>query len=390
MPHKVAIVGVGLSEIVRHSEKSLGALALDACLAAIDDAGLKVGDIDGICNYPSPSRLGAGDTDGVDIVGVKYIAQALRLDNLSWFNSMTTGTITASVVEAAAAIASGICTTALVWRGMHNPRGKFGASGSIQASGDAQFTAPYGLANNVMSFAFAYSQYLAKYGATRRHLGAYVVNCRRNANLNPAAPHFGKPITLQDYLDARMIAAPLSLLDCDMPVDGCGAVVLTTAERARHLRHAPVHIRGAASGGFKYRHSPIMDLESCEEGGAGVARALWKNAGLAPRDIDFVNLYDGFSYFVYTWLEAFGFCRRGEAFQFIQDGRIALEGALPLNPSGGAMGMGRLHGTPQLVEAVLQLQGRAADRQLKRANVTLVNSGGPITGNGALVLARDA
>lgn len=390
MPHKVAIVGVGFSEIARRSGRSLGALALDACLKAIDDAGLNVEDIDGISNYPNASRLGAGDKEGVDIVGVKYIAQALRLTNLSWFSSITTGTITTSVIEAMNAIASGTCTTALVWRGMHNPPGKFGASDAVQATGDGQFTVPYGLANHVMSFALPYSQYMAKYGATRRHLGAYVVNCRRNASINPDAVHFGKPITLQAYVEARMVADPLSILDCDMPVDGCGAVVLTTAERARTLRHAPVHIRGAASGGFKYRHSPILDWESLAEGGAVVARALWKNTGLSPREMDFINIYDGFSYLVYTWLEAFGFCKEGEAYEFIQDGRISLEGSLPLNPSGGAMGMGRLHGTPQLIEAVLQLQGRAAARQLKRANVTVVNSGGPATGSGAIVLAREA
>lgn len=386
--NKVAIAGVGYSPTVKRADRSLGALAIDACLKAIDDAGLAVSDIDGISNYPNPSRIGAGDKDGVDFVGTKFIAQALHLRSLSWFSSVTAGTITASLVDALNAVAAGTCTTALVWRGMHNPPGKFGTYRATIATGDSQFEAPYGFANNVMRFAFAYSQYMARYGATRDHMATYIVNCRKNASINPDAVHYRNPITREDYLNARMIADPLSILDCDMPVDGCGAVVVTTAERARDLRQPPVYALGAASGGFKYRHSLILELESYMESGRILAQALWKNAGLGPNDMDFVNLYDGFSLFIYIWLEAFGFCKDGEAYQFIQDGRIELGGELPLNPSGGAIGMGRLHGTPQLLEAVLQLQGRAGERQLKKADVTIVNSGSAITGTGAIVLAR--
>jgi acetyl-CoA acetyltransferase len=218
-------------------------------------------------------------------------------------------------------------------------------------------------------------------------MATYLVNCRKNASINPNAAHRGNPITREDYLNARMIADPLSILDCDMPVDGCGAVVVTTAERARDLQQRPVYAMGAASGGFKYRHSLIFDLEGYQESAALLARSIWKSSGLGPKDMDFVNLYDGFSLFIYIYLEAFGFCKEGEAYRFIQDGRIELGGELPLNPSGGAMGMGRLHGTPQLLEAVLQLQGRAGERQLRKAGVTLVNSGGPVTGNGAVVLS---
>lgn len=359
MRSKAAVAGIGCSAVAVHAEKSLGALAIDACKSAIEDAGLKVEDIDGISNYPNASRIGAGDQDGIDLASVKYIAPALGLKNLRWSCSITTGTILASLVHAMNAVTSGTCNAVLVWRGMYNPAGKFGSFQSTQAPAEAQFTAPYGYANAVMIFAFAYSQYMAKYGATREHMATYVVNSRENASINPDAVFFGKPITRQDYLDARMIADPLSLLDCDRPVDGCGALVVTTAERAKDLRQRPAYIVGGATGGFKYSHSPILELESCMESAGIVAKALWKNTGLGPEGMDFANVYDSFSFFVYVWLEAYGLCKAGEAHQFIQNGRIERNGEFPLNPSGGAIGMGRLHGMPQLLEAVLQLQGRA-------------------------------
>lgn len=384
---KVAIVGVAYTPTVSHTEKSLGSLAVEACRAAVEDAGLTMADIDGISNYPNPSRIGAGDKDGVDLVSVKYLAPALKLKNLSWTCSITTGTITASLVQAVNAVASGNCTAALVWRAMHNPTGKFGSFKATHVGGDAQFDAPYGFANNIMIFAFGYSQYMAKYGATREHMATYVVNSRKNASLNPNAVHYRQAITREDYMKARMITEPMSLFDCDRPVDGCGAVVVTTAERAKDLKQRPVYVAGGATGGFKYHHAPILDLETAMDGGRVTAKALWRNAGMGPKDIDFGNIYDGFSFFIYTWLESFGFCKEGEAFQFIQNGRIELGGEFPINPSGGAIGMGRLHGTPQLLEGVLQLQGRGGERQLKKANTTIVNSGSAL-GNGAVVLTN--
>ncbi|MGE4240666.1 thiolase C-terminal domain-containing protein [Ramlibacter sp.] len=388
MRNDVALVDVCYSQATRHGNQSLGELALDACRKVIASSGLRVEDIDGICNYPSPSRIGAGSQDGVDFVGVDFISRGLQLTNLRWEASITDGTIAACVVQAMNAIAAGTCETVLVWRGMHHPQGKFGAFTSTHVPGAAQFEAPYGLASYVMNFAFAYSEYMAKYGAKREHLGTYVVNSRLNGSINPDSIFFGKPLTMEQYMAARMIAEPLSLLDCDMPVDCCGAIIVTTAERAKDLCAKPVHIVGGATGGSRLHHSPIITLDAHRQSGQVVANALWKNTGLSAKDMDFANLYDGFAYFIYMWLELLGFCKYGEAFEYIQDGRIALEGAMPLNPSGGAAGMGRLHGTPHLFEAVLQLQGRAGERQLRKANTTVVTTGSPCTHNGVLVLSN--
>jgi acetyl-CoA acetyltransferase len=388
--NRVAIVGTGFSEVARHSEQSVGRLALDACRRAVDDAGLDIMEVDGLATYPL-MLYGPQSIDGTHFAGIRFVGQALQLPRLSWSCSVTTGTVMAALVEAINAVATGSCTTALVWRAMHNPRDPQGEYGyrDIPAAGTDQFTRPYGLSHTVMNFALPYSRYMGRYGATREHMATFAVNNRANAALNPEGAFHGKAIGRDDYLTSPMVTDPLCMLDCDMPVDGVGAVVVTTAERAQSLRHAPAYVTGRASLGLDYVHAPVMTLEGYQEAAARLARLLWASSGMSARDVDVAMVYDGFSYFVYLWLEAFGFCGEGEAFAFIQDGRIAVDGELPLNTSGGALGMGRLHGTPQLIEGVRQIQGRCGPRQARRAGTVLVQAGGPSTGNAAVVLSKN-
>jgi acetyl-CoA acetyltransferase len=273
---------------------------------------------------------------------------------------------------------------------MFSPPGAFGIADVRVATGDSQFTAPYGLSNTVMMWAVPYSRYMARYGATREHLATFIVNNRRNTNLNPEAVFYDKAIGRDDYLQSTMVADPLSMLDCDMAVDGCGAMIVTTAERARDLPGTPAYVTGCASIGVGYDNAPVLTLDSFMNSARILARTTWENSGLGPSDVDNLNLYDGFSYFPLLWLEAFGFCGEGEAFEFIQDGRTALGGTHPLNTSGGALGMGRLHGTPQLIEAVRQVQGRCGERQVEGCEVSLVQAGSPLHGSGALVLSKNA
>jgi acetyl-CoA acetyltransferase len=190
-------------------------------------------------------------------------------------------------------------------------------------------------------------------------------------------------------MGSTMVSEPLSMLDCDMAVDGCGAVVVTTAERARDLPVTPAYVTGCASLGVGYHNAPVLTLENFTNSARILADAVWRNSGMGPSDIDQLNLYDGFSYFPLLWLEAFGFCGEGEAADFIQDGRVALGGTHPLNTSGGALGMGRLHGTPQLIEGVRQIQGRCGPRQLEHCEATLVQAGSALHGSGALVLSKN-
>jgi acetyl-CoA acetyltransferase len=383
----VAIVGVAFSEVKRQSKHTAGQLAVSASDRALADAGLHRSDVDGLSLYPMPSGPPAGPlVDGVDIVSVEYLSQAMGLENLTWSCSPATGTIAASLVAAVHALAAGACSYALVVRAMHNPQGAFGRVTQPRVAGDDQFTAPWGFGHQVIRFSMPYSRYMATYGATREHLARFVVSNRANAAENPDAIFFEQRLTIDDYLGARMIADPLSLLDCDMPVDGAGAIVLTTTERARDLRQSPAYVTGAATLGLPPQRTLGLTLEDFMIAGRRLARSLWSSAGLSTEDITHAHLYDGFSYFPCLWLEAFGFYPEGDAYLALQDDTTSRTGKLPLNTSGGALGMGRLHGTPQVIEAVLQIQGRAGVRQIANADVALAQVGGPTLGCGALVL----
>lgn len=387
---EVAIVGIGFSEVKRRSDKTLGQLAVSACTRALEDAGLTAADIDGISNYPSPSRPADSPVDGKDIVGVHYLAQALRLKDLSWMCSVSGGTITASIVQAVNALAAGACTYALVWRGMHNPAvaGGFGRVEQARVSGDEQFLAPWGFRHVVIDYAMPYSRYMAKYGATREHMATFAVRNRANAAQNPNAVFYQQPITRDEYLNTRMIAEPLSMLDCDMPVDGCGAVVLTTADRARDLKQKPVFVQGAVALGLNPRHPFSLEYEDFKTSAASVAKALWASARMDHSDITHAQLYDGFVYHPCFWLEAFGFYPEGQAYLGLQDDTTSQHGSLPLNTGGGALGMGRLHGSPQVIEAVLQIQRRAGPRQIANPQVALVETGDPLRMCAAMVLTE--
>jgi acetyl-CoA acetyltransferase len=385
--NQTAVTSAAFSDVGRHLDVPLGALAIEATIRTVERAGLELTDIDGISTYPYPSNINAGAGDGVELVSVEYLAKNAPLPNLRWSCSITAGTVTAAFVQAVHAVAAGACNYALVYRAMHSPKGKFGVANIPKARGAAEFSAPYGLGNVVLGSALAFSAYLGKYGRSREEMAPFIENNRRNASINPDAVFFGKPISQQDYLDARVIADPVCMLDCDMPVDGVGALIVTTAQRARDLRLPPAYVKGCAALGLSYATSIPAPVEGYRHSAGMIADALWSNAGIGPSEVDHVNLYDGFSYFVPLQLEAFGFCSEGEALDLLQDDTTHIGGKLPLNTSGGALGMGRLHGTPQLIEAVLQLQGEAGERQVD-CSVSLVHTGSPQSGSGAAVLTN--
>lgn len=385
---KVAIVGVGITKIERRSGRTVGQLALEACRKAIEDAGLGIEAIDGISNYAKSSRPYTDkQVDGVDLVSAEYLSQALGLDTLTWACAVDRGTVTAALVEAVHALASGACRYALVWRAMGNPQGSYGRRGYSEVRGADQFSIPWGFGHNTIGFALAYSRYMAKYGATREHMATFIERNRRNAARNPNAVFFEKPITRADYLASKMIADPICMLDCDMPVDGCGAFVLTTADRAADLRQPPVFVTGTSSFTMPPRRAIVATLEDAVTSAGRLARALWANAGCSAKDITHLQLYDGISWFIYVYLEAFGIVPEGEAFQMLQENRTEWDGPLPLNTGGGALGMGRMHGIPQLLEAVLQIRGQAGARQIADPSMALVCSGQPARGAAAVTLS---
>jgi acetyl-CoA acetyltransferase len=216
------------------------------------------------------------------------------------------------------------------------------------------------------------------YGTTREQLGALAVNSRLNAGKNPLAA-YREPITMHDYLSARMISEPFGLLDCDVPIDGSIALVVSLPDHARHCDHSVrVEAMGGASGaGGWYQRPDFPKMASVD-----AAAELWSKTDLKPSDVDFAELYDGFTFLTLAWLEALGFCGDGESGPFVEGAtRIALDGELPLNTYGGQLSAGRMHGYWVVHEACLQLRGQAGDRQVGRHEVAAVAvGGGPIAG----------
>jgi acetyl-CoA acetyltransferase len=387
---KVVIAGTGYSQVGRHLDQTAGSLAVDACRTALAEAGMPADAVDGLAVFPYAGHTTAGSVDGVDFVSSDYIADAVPTLNLRWRASIQPGDFASSVVTATHAIASGSCDTVLVWRAMHNPHNVvYGKVGSETARDEYEFTAPYGVGDAISKFAFPYSRYMSKYGASRDHMATFIVQNRANAAKNPDAVFCGKEVNREDYLRSHMIIEPFSMLDCDMPVDGAGAVLLTTESNARSALYDPVYVAAGSSGTTSRRNRLMVLLEDHERGARALADALWSETSLSPNDLDTANLYDGFSYFTYLYMEAFGVCRKGEAFEFIQDGRIGLDGSFPLNTSGGNLGMGRLHGTPQVIESVRQIQRRAKDRQIGKADVVLAVTGQPHYCAGSLLLTKE-
>jgi len=370
---QVAIAGYAQSPITRHANVPLGALAIEMALAAIADAGITKEQVDGFATGALfPSAGGQQPIDGVHIVTSDWLAEHLRVQPrfLSGFQGV--GQLPGAVILAVNAIATGAADYVLVHRAMYNPPQRYHENPMVQATGADQWTAPHGFWGPPTQMALAYNDYLQRYGAQREAMAAVVTEARRNGSRIPWAHWYGRPLTTDDYQAARMIADPISLLDCDIPVTGVGAFVLTNAGRARDLPNRPVYVGGYAQA--RWRSANRIDclaLDDIYEGGAQLARSLWEHAGLSGSEVDLPQVYDGFSPLVYMWLEVLGYCPRGEAHRFVQNGGIQTDGGLPALSGGGALGSGRMHGVPQMLECYLQLSGRAGDRQLPSAEVAL-------------------
>lgn len=386
---KIAFAGVGFSSIERSTDTPLGAFADAAIANALADCGLPSHEIDGLATYPEPPYLGAAHREGQDMIGPEYVLANCRTGAVRWYADLNGGLVTAAVVEAAMALLSGACNYALVWRAMHHPKGAYGRRATEVATGDQQFTEPYGCVSPLQWHALAYRRYMERYGATREQMAALVLNSRRNAQLNKHAFFHGKSLTFDEYMKARMITDPLCLLDCDIPVQACVALIMTTAERARDLKQRPAYLAGFSLNAS--RRPPILHYTLLDyfETGRMTASQLWESAGVGPSDVSAAMLYDGFAPSTMYWLESAGFCPRGEAFSFVQDGRIAIDGELPVNTFGGSLSQGRLHGMGHAVEAVLQVSGRAGQRQVRVGSVVCVLAGSPMFRGSGLVVTSE-
>ncbi|MBA2951068.1 thiolase family protein [Streptomyces himalayensis] len=385
---QVAIVGYAHSVLRRHAERPLGALAVDVAREAIADAGLRPGSVDGFVTAALFPTAGAhAVVDGVSTVSANWLAERLDVTPRYVAGFQGIGQIPGSVALAVNAIASGAADYVLLHRALHNPPGRYHDNSMREARGLQQWTAPQGFFGPLPMIALPANEYLQRYGADREALAAVVVEARKNGARIPWSYWHKRPLTTEEYLAAAVINDPVCRYDCDIPVDGVAAFVLTSAARARDLPNKPVYVAGYASSGTVPRRLPLhWPLDDIMAGGAEVARQLWRHTGVGPGDVDLPQVYDGFSPFVLFWLEALGFCPLGEAHRFVQDGGIDSDapGGLPVLSGGGALGNGRMHGIPQMLECYLQLAGRAGERQRESATVGLACHSSPHYG-GAVV-----
>jgi acetyl-CoA acetyltransferase len=392
LERRACISGIGQSEVGRRLGRDPLGLTLDACLAAIEDAGLTRDQIDGLATYPGAM----GGAPGFSGAGVAEVHDALRL-RLDWYGGgiEQPGQL-GSVVNACMAVACGLATHVLCFRSVWEASAQgtggrsgigVGGGGGFRASGALEYTLPfraYSAANWIAMFA---QRHFHMYGTTREQMAWIALNARRNAARNPRAI-YRDPMTLEDYLAARMISTPFCLYDCDVPVDGATAVVVSRRDAARDLRRKPIAVEAV---GTALRGRPSWDQfdDLTTMALRDASAMLWERTDLRPRDVDVALLYDGFSFICMAWLEALGFCGKGESGPFIEGGeRIAPGGEIPLNTQGGQLSAGRLHGYGFLHEACVQLWGEGGERQLPGAPEVAVAAagGGPLAG--CLLLTR--
>jgi acetyl-CoA acetyltransferase len=384
-----AITGIGQSEIYRKPTVLPFELAVRACELAIADAGLKPSDIDGACCWPP---VPPGTVTGVGAAGMADVAASLGL-KLDYWSGADMAAQLSPIVEAVAAIAAGYATHVLCWRSLGERSAQsytlMSSQGGWVPSGGMEWMVPYHAPSAANWLACHASTHMTRFGITREQLGAVAINQRRNAGLNPKAI-YREPITMEDYLTARLVSTPFSILDCDVPCDGATAVIVSRLDAARDRPHQPIVLEAIGAGSRDRMGTWLGRSDYPRQAMHDAAAALWRRTDLKPHDVDSGHIYDGFSWLVLSWLEALGFCAEGESGAFVEGGtRIALEGELPLNTNGGQLSEGRMHGLGHLYEAVLQLRGLAGERQLKKElNVSLVANGGGDVG-GAVLLRRD-
>lgn len=389
--------GIGQSDVGRRLGRGELDLTIDACLEAIADAGLRPSDIDGLASYPGAMATPPGFSGP----GTPEVQDALRLE-LGWHGAGIEGPAQLSAVSnAVLAVAAGLARHVLVYRTVTEGSAQgtagrasvgmgAGSGGGMpgRIGGSLQWSLPFGAFSAANWLALYAARHFHEFGTTREQLAQVALNGRRNAALNDKAI-YREPLSLQDYLDARVISTPFVLFDCDAPCDGSTALIVSSTETLPDAPHAPVRFEAL---GTALRGRPSWDqwdditTFACRD----AAAQMWSRTDLRPADVDTAQLYDGFSFLALAWLEALGFCGKGEGGPFLEGGaRIARDGELPLNTGGGQLSAGRLHGFGHLHEAVTQLWGRAGARQLPHAPQVAVAAagGGPIAG--CVLLVRD-
>ena len=372
LKNKVAIVGVGESEIGKVPHMSGLGLNAQAARRALDDAGLKVSDIDGVLtaySFTEPYFM-------LGSVLCEYLGLQPR-----YSASLIAGGASPGVMlkHAAEAIAAGHCNTVLVCAGENRATGQSRdqAVAALTAVGHPYFEAPYGASIPALYVMIA-RRHMQEFGSTPEQLAAVAVTSRRHASLHPNA-HMRTPLTLADVAASKPIADPLRMLDCCLISDAGGAFIVTSRERVKDCANAPIYLAGI---GEAHTHEHLVCADSLTEFGARRSGEIaYRMAGLGPRDIDVAQLYDCFSIVPILELEELGLCERGEGGAFYAAGHAGLGGKLPVNTHGGMLShahAGAAGGLFSIVEAVRQLRGGLGERQVPGAEVALVHNEGGI------------
>ena len=392
---RATIVGVGETRYARWGrigDVTEHALACEAILRAVADAGLEIEDVDGLTSF-------AEDRNEAVFLAAELGLPALRFANMVWMPGGGGGC--AAVANAAMAVETGQAEVVVVYRSLC--QGQFFRFGSGGVDTDAPapaaprpptvqqadslflasmgFVMPYGLLMAAAAYALPTRRHMHLYGTTSEQLGRIAVTFREHANRNPRAVMHGRPMTIEDHQASPMIADPHRLFDCCLESDGACAVVVTTAERARDLRGTRVEIlaseQGAPGGyGFgPFSNANVADELYATGGGEELAARLWAKAGVGPSDVDVAQIYDHFTGCVLMQLEDFGFCARGEGGAFVESGALSSDGgSLPTNTHGGGLSEAYIHGLNHVVEGVRSLRGDSAN-PVDGAEVCLVTSG---------------
>ncbi|GAB2571704.1 lipid-transfer protein [Streptomyces capparidis] len=374
---RAAVAGIGATAFSKDSGRSELSLAVEAVRAALDDAGLAPGDVDGMVTFT------------MDTNPEITVAQAAGIGELAFFSRVHYGggAACATVAQAALAVAAGAAEVVVCYRAFNERSGhRFGA-GVRHREPSAEGVAlgwglPFGLLTPASWVAMTARRYLHAHGLTPEAFGHVAVTARRHAARNPAAHFHGRPITLADHAASRWIVEPLRLLDCCQETDGGQALVVTTAERAAALRHPPALVTAAAQGAARGQEQMTNyyrgDLAGLPEAGV-TARNLWRSCGMGAREMSAAVLYDHFTPYVLMQLEEYGFCGRGEAAAFVAEDR------LPLNTHGGQLGEAYLHGMNGIAEAVRLVRGTSVN-QVPEVEHVLVTAGTGVP-TSALVLS---
>ena len=381
------VSGLGQSEVgVRLTRSPMG-LTRDAIMEALADAGLTIDQIDGVATYPGKSHSYLGFSP----IGVDDVIEQFGIKARWHFGGGEIPAQLSAIAMAADAIRNGHARHVICFRTVYEAAAmarpdEFPAMRRDTVDGYSQWTVPFFALSAACWVAHYANRQIKRHGMTREQLAQIALNANRNGLANPRARAISnKVLTLDDYMNARMITSPFCLYDCDRYTDCSTVLILSAGDALDEVKATPIRI--AATAGRVDRWSwDQADCMACYDTGP----ELWSKTDYRPKDVDTVQFYDGFAFFPIGWLEALGFCEIGEGHRFVEGGsRIARDGELPLNTGGGQIGAGRLHGFGFAHEAVLQLRKAAGDRQIPGDPKVAVatSGGGPLAA--ALLLARD-